>query len=341
MFRPLSTLVSSSRAARALPLRTECFGAAPARGFLTLVHQGYQGYRTTLGRNPVLIEPGLAISIPIVHQLQKVDMRECSVNLEGSRGLSAYTSDNVPVGTFVSVFFRVTDAYKACFEVSDYRSAIETVGTSAVRSIIGTLDYDTIIGDRNKINALLTQVIGDSIDRWGIQCTRAEIQQFGPLNHNVEAQLEKQMSAERDRRQQLLNTQAKVNVADGERQSMVLLSEGELQSSENKARAHLAIEQRKADARRYALEQETSALAAQLQAIKRELDGDAAQASAYLLAQARVKELQAIAAGTNNSVYFLGAESAAASGTVRDAKLLADAAATFLQQLDAPNRSAQ
>jgi regulator of protease activity HflC (stomatin/prohibitin superfamily) len=183
---------------------------------------------------------------------------------------------------------------KLCFDVTDYRSGIRSVGTSSLRSIVGQFEYDQIIGDRNKINKEWLIVVGNSIEHWGVQTTKAEIQSFGPLDASVAKTLEKQMDAERDRRQQELNTRAKINISEDEKQSMILHSEGNLQAAKNLA-----------EGQKYMIEQETLALTKQIEAISKQLNNDYYLAIQYLLARRRFDELQAIANGKNNSTYFI------------------------------------
>ncbi|CAF4961972.1 unnamed protein product [Rotaria sp. Silwood1] len=229
-------------------------------------------------------------------------MREDGLTVEK---IDAYTKDNVPVQLSAVLFYQVKNAYKACFDVANYGTGIRSVGTSSLRSIVGQFEYDQIIGDRNKINKEWLAVVGNSIEHWGVQTTKAEIQSFGPLDAAVAKTLEKQMDAERDRRQQELNTRAKVNVSEGEKQSTILNSEGNLIATKNLAEANLVTAQKQAQGNRYMIEQETLALTQQLQAITKELNNDHYLAVQYLLARRRFDELQAIANGNNNSTYFI------------------------------------
>ena len=184
----------------------------------------------------VQLKPGLRLSIPIIHHVRKIDIREDGMTVER---IDAYTKDNVPVALSAVLFYQVKNAYKACFDVTDYHASIRSVGTSSLRSIVGQFEYDQIIGDRNKINQEWLLVVGNSIEHWGVQTTKAEIQAFGPLDASVAKTLEKQMDAERDRRQQELNTRAKINISEGEKQSTILHSEGQLIAARNLAGANL------------------------------------------------------------------------------------------------------
>lgn len=177
------------------------------RSFFTIIKQGTLGVRLTLGKTPTLLNPGFHIRIPLYHSLEKVDMRECTVSIgtppekdkyhkEDSENepifnkerydkmykLQCFTSDNVPVDISGSLYYQVNDAMKSCFNVNDYKTRISEIGTSTIRSIIGTFEYDDIISDRNKINKRLREIIGDNIKEWGIDCTKFEIQSFEPSN---------------------------------------------------------------------------------------------------------------------------------------------------------------
>ncbi|KAJ7584044.1 stomatin family protein [Mycena floridula] len=280
------------------------------RGFFTIIQQGHEGWRLTLGRNPERLAPGLNIAIPLLHTVQNVDLRESSIWIPD---LPGYTSDNVPVTCSGSLFFRIVNGYKACFEVSSVQTNIRNTGTSAMRSVLGHFSYDQVIGDRNGLNNQLNQVIGDSIINWGVECTRFEIQSFQPANREVERQLELQMEAERNRRKQILDTQAQVNVAEGHKQRVILESEGHLIAKSNEADAKYKTVFREAEARQQQAVMESTALAQQVEQIAKSISSqqepsaaDRRQALSSLLELRRLEQLKAIAAGHANSTYFFG-----------------------------------
>jgi len=101
-----------------------------SRNIFTIIRQGFEGWRLTFGRNPVKLTPGLNIYIPGLHQVMALDLRESSINIPN---LPGYTADNVPVLCSGSLFYRVKESYKACFEVSEVQKNISNIGTSAVR----------------------------------------------------------------------------------------------------------------------------------------------------------------------------------------------------------------
>lgn len=285
--------------------------APRARSLVTIIEQGHEGWRLSFGRNPIRLEPGLNIKIPGYHTVLDVDMRESSISIPN---LPGYTSDNVPVTCSGSLFYRIVDGYKACFEVSDVQANIKNTGMSAVRSVLGSFSYDQVISDRNELNRKLNTVIGNSIVNWGVECSRFEIQTFQPANREVERQLELQMEAERNRRKQLLDTQAQINVAEGQKQRVILESEGHLRAKSNEADAFYKTVVREAEARKQQSLMEASAIAQQVQEIARSIARDKDQitteerthALSTLVELRRLEQLKAIAKSQSNSTYFFG-----------------------------------
>ncbi|KZT62896.1 hypothetical protein CALCODRAFT_489425 [Calocera cornea HHB12733] len=282
-------------------------GKIQHRDFITIVPQGHEGYRLTLGKNPTKLVPGLHLNIPVLHTLQLVDLRESSIPIAD---LNGFTSDNVPVLVSGSLFFRVKDAYHACYSVNNFGDNVRAIGTSAMRSVVGSFHYDAIIGDRNAINDKLRAVIGNTIQSWGIECTRFEIQTFKPSNREVERQLELQMEAERNRRKQLLDTQAAVNVAEGMKQKTILQSEGEMQGQINQADGELQARLKEAEGFGRQIEMIAQAIAGH---------GAVVESEARVRAVEFIKEVRkqdtfrTIAKGQGNNTYFLPGE---ASGLI-------------------------
>ncbi|KAK7052406.1 PHB domain-containing protein [Favolaschia claudopus] len=292
---------------------------APRRTFITIIEQGKEGWRLSLGRDPVRLTPGLNLNIPIYHSLQKIDLRESSISIPH---LTGYTADNVPVTCSGSLFYRIVDGYKACFAISDVDNNIRNTGTSAVRSVIGHFTYDQVISDRNELNKRLNTVIGNSIANWGVECTRFEIQSFQPANREVERQLELQMEAERNRRKQLLDTQAQINVAEGQKQRVILESEGHLAAKSNEADAAFKTVVREAEARKQQALMEASALASQIDAIAQAVaapgsapgPAERGQALNALVELRRLDQLRAIAGNAGKGTYFFGNQAALGVG---------------------------
>lgn len=260
------------------------------RQFITVINQAEVAYRERFGQNRVRLEPGLRLNIPIVHQLYKVSLKELITSLDNQ---NAYTKDNVPVIVSGTVFFKVVDVEKAVFSVNNVSQAIKSVGESSFRAVIGRFDYDEIISNRNAINTEMLQILGNTTLDWGINTTRLEIQNFGPQNSEVAKQLEKQMQAERSRRENELQTQADIRSAEGAKQIAVLNSEGQLIAAKNKA-----------EALKYELSATSDGLSEQIQSLSSKFNGDTGKVAEFLLEMKRLEHLQQMAT-TQNKVYFM------------------------------------
>lgn len=274
------------------------------RYFIRTIDQSVDAYRETFGANPVKLSPGLTFGIPFVHRLKRIDMREGRIPI---KDLIAYTKDNVPIITSFSLFYKVEDSYKACYNVQNYLHSLRDMGTSTVRTVIGRFDYDQIISERNTLTAKLVNDIGNSIQQWGVMCTRAEIQEFGPQSREVQRQLELQMEAERKRRENELISQALINTAEAKKREQILVSEGQLESDRNRAEGQYILAMKEADAKKYALEASTKAIVDQLNSIKESV-GSSERASAIYLENVKLQNMKSIAEGPNNKVYFIPSE---------------------------------
>ncbi len=260
------------------------------RNLFTIVNQQECAFREFLGRNRVKLEPGIHIKLPILHTIRKVTFRETRQPIDK---IVAYTKDNVPVLASGSLFYKVTDAHKACYEVQHYWDAIYAVGISAMRAVIGQFEYDEIVRERAAINISLNKNIGTSIDKWGITCTNFEVSNFEPQNSEIARQLELQMEAERKRRENELNTLAIIRTAEGTKQTNILVSEGEYIKKQNEANAF-----------KYTVEVETQVLAQQLETLAKQFNNNSKDAANFLLEKERLKHLQKMA-DTDNKVYFV------------------------------------
>lgn len=261
----------------------------PTKGFFTIVPQSNVYYREFLGQNRIRLEPGIRICLPFFHQMHYVDMREEGKKIED---IHCYTNDNVPVMVGGYLFFKVIDAEKACFSISNYKPSVFSVGESAMRSIIGSMQYDEIIKQRNEINDLLVKNIGHSIENWGVKATRFEINEFKPNNLSIQKQLELQIESERKRRANELETQARIRTSEGEKQSAILLSEG-----------HLIKVKNEADGDKYMIDVRTKAMADQISILK-EVCGSEELAINFILESRRIEEFGKLHCSSNKEVFF-------------------------------------
>lgn len=260
------------------------------RNFITVINQAEVAYREFLGSNRVRLEPGLRLNIPVLHQMKRIDMRE---TMHSIPQLAAYTKDNVPVSVTGSLFYKPVDAEKASYEVTNYYKAVAAVGESSFRAVVGRFEFDHIIAQRNELNSELVKVIGSSLDKWGIMCSRCEVQHVGPQNKEVAHQLEKQMEAERRRRENELDTQARIRTAEGVKSQKILESEGAMASMNNES-----------NSMKYKMDMEAKALADQIEIIAKVTNSSPEAAANILLEMKRLEHMKKIAEG-NNRVYFV------------------------------------
>lgn len=260
----------------------------PKRTFFTIIDQNTIGFREFLGYNRTKLEPGLRLNLPFIHRVEKIPSYECGININD---IHCFTKDNVPVNVSGTLFTKVFDHENACYNIDNYSYSSEAVGTSAVRSVIGNFEYDHITSDRNIINNKLREIIGNNISNWGVECTRFEIQNFIPSNAQIQHQLEKQMEAERNRRENELNTLAKIRTAEGEKLSQIHKAEAEFKTKELETKAQV-----------YQINEITKATENQLKKLNEQLGDKTAN---YLIELQKIEGFKKIAESNNNKIYFM------------------------------------
>jgi regulator of protease activity HflC (stomatin/prohibitin superfamily) len=275
------------------------------RNFFVIVHQSEVAYREFLGFNRVKLNPGLNIKLPYLHSLYRLSLKETMILVKNQ---NAYTKDNVPVTVSGTVFYKITNPEKTCFSIENPRESIENVCESCFRAVIGRFEYDEIIPNRMLINSEMMKIIDKTTNNWGIDILRFEINEFNPQNKEIARSLEKQMQAERLRRENDLQTQADIRTAEGAKQIEILKSEGLFISEKNKA-----------DAAKYALVTNASALKEQLTYLTTNFDGNYDKASSFLLETNRLSHMSNIASANNKVVYFMDSK-----GTFPSQNLLVD-----------------
>jgi regulator of protease activity HflC (stomatin/prohibitin superfamily) len=181
-----------------------------------IVQQYEQGVVFRLGRvQPAIRGPGLTVIIPVVDRLLRVNMQIITMSVPAQDGI---TRDNVTVRVDAVVYFRVIDAVKAVVNVQDYMFAVSQVAQTSLRSVIGKIDLDLLLSDRERINSDLRGVIDEPTEGpWGVKIERVEIKDVA-LPDSMKRSMSRQAEAERERR-------ARVIAADGELQASQKLGE--------------------------------------------------------------------------------------------------------------------
>jgi regulator of protease activity HflC (stomatin/prohibitin superfamily) len=196
-----------------------------------IVPQARAGVVERLGRYSRTLDPGLALVIPFVDRVKPLlDLREQVLSFDPQ---PVITEDNLVVHIDTVIYYQVTDAKAATYEIADYIGGIEQLTVTTLRNVIGGLTLEQTLTSRDDINAQLRGVLDEATGKWGIRVNRVELKSIEPPSTIREA-MEKQMRAERDRRAAILTAegvkQSKILTAEGEKQSSILRAEGQRES---------------------------------------------------------------------------------------------------------------
>jgi regulator of protease activity HflC (stomatin/prohibitin superfamily) len=205
-----------------------------------------------LGKYQKTWSAGIHIKIPVLQRISKrITLKEQVLD---SPPQPVITKDNVTMQIDAVVYFKVFDSMLYAYGVVNPMSALETLTATSLRNIVGGLDLDTTLTSRDQINAQMTVFLDEATDQWGIKVTRVELKNIIPPKE-IQSAMEKQMRAERDKREALLQAEghkaAAITRAEGDKQAMILAAEGErdarIARAEGEAKALLLAKQAEAD----------------------------------------------------------------------------------------------
>ena len=266
------------------------------------VPQGREFTVERFGRYTHTLRPGLNMIVPFVDRVgAKLNMMETVLDVPTQ---DVITRDNAMVSVDGVVFYQILDAAKAAYEVNALELSILNLTMTNIRTVMGSMDLDELLSQRDKINAQLLHVVDDATSPWGVKVTRIEIKDIAPPKDLVES-MARQMKAERDKRANILD-------AEGFRQAAILKAEGEKQAAILEAEGRREAAYRDAEARERAAEAEAKATEVVSQAIAK---GDI-QAINYFVAQKYVEALKDMAAAPNHKIVFLPLEAANVIGAI-------------------------
>ncbi|MCC2032053.1 SPFH domain-containing protein [Microbacterium allomyrinae] len=199
---------------------------------IRIIPQASAGIVERLGRYHKTLSPGLNLLVPFIDRLRPLlDMREQVVSFPPQ---PVITEDNLVVSIDTVIYFQVTDARAATYEIANYLGAVEQLTTTTLRNVVGGLNLEEALTSRDSINGQLRLVLDEATGKWGIRVGRVELKAIDPP-HSIQDSMEKQMRAERDRRALILTAegtkQSAILTAEGQRQAEILKAEGDKQAA--------------------------------------------------------------------------------------------------------------
>jgi len=266
------------------------------------VPQGFNYTVERFGRFTRSLTPGLGIIIPYIDRIgHKMNMMELVLAVPSQEII---TKDNAMVQVDGVAFYQVLDAAQASYEVNNLENAILNLTMTNIRTVMGSMDLDELLSQRDEINHRLLKVVDDATQTWGVKVTRVEIKDINPPKDLVEA-MGRQMKAERDKRAEIL-------IAEGERQSEILKAEGDKQSQILAAEGRREAAFRDAEAR----EREAEAEAKATQVVSQAIAEGNVQAVNYFVANNYIDALKELATSPNQKVLMMPLEAASVIGAV-------------------------
>jgi len=267
-----------------------------------MVPQGYEWTVERFGKYTHTLSPGLHVLVPIVYGIgRKVNMMEQVLEVPSQ---DVITKDNAVVRVDGVVFFQVLDAAKAAYEVANLEVATIALVQTNIRTVIGSMDLDESLSQRETINAKLLNVVDHATNPWGIKVTRIEIKDIQPPQNLVQSMQQQKMAEQ--------NKRAAVLEAEGVRQSEILRADGQKQAAVLEAEGRKEAAFRDAEARERLAEAEARAT----QVVSDAIASGSVQAINYFVAQKYVEAFKELATAPNQKFVLMPMESAGIIGSI-------------------------
>jgi regulator of protease activity HflC (stomatin/prohibitin superfamily) len=269
---------------------------------IRMVPQGFNYTVERFGKYVRTLQPGLGLIVPFIDRIgHKQNVMEQVMQVPSQEVI---TRDNAMVTVDGVAFYQIMDAAKAAYEVQDVQNAVINMTMTNIRTVMGSMELDSLLSQRDEINHRLLGVVDQATQPWGVKMTRIEIKDINPPRDLVES-MGRQMKAERDKRAAILE-------AEGMRGAAILKAEGEKQSVVLEAEGRREAAFRDAEGRERAAEAEAKAT----QMVSDAISKGNVQAINYFVANNYVKALEALAKSPNQKILMMPLDTSSILGSI-------------------------
>lgn len=265
------------------------------------------------GRYNRTLKPGLNIIFPLIDRVRsRVSMKETVLNVKRQEVISR---DNASIQVDGVAFFQVLDAKNVTYVVNNLHIALENLIMTNIRTVMGGIDLDEMLSNRDFINAKLLSVLDHATNPWGVKIVRVEIKDITPPRDLLDA-MAQQMKAEREKRAEILRAegvrQAAILTAEGQKQSEILAAEAAKQKQSLEAEGYKAAQFREAEAR----ERTAAAEALATETVSNAIQKGDVKSIQYFVAQKYVDAITQIASSENSKIIMMPLEASSIIGSV-------------------------